>query len=101
MTLVTDFKVPTLTGEAPDINDKRLVLDFLERRTPAQHRRLDGVNAFAAAYDVFTTVPRPDNRPNIPTKLFFREFAVEHFIAVKNLAAMVWAYDTLREVYGR
>lgn len=89
MTIITHPK------PAADLMDKRAVIDIMESQTPSENRRLDGVEAFCAAYDVFVRAYDPAQHAECMPKPFFREHAIADFMRIKNLKAMVWAFDWL------
>lgn len=83
------------------LEDKRAILGLMDTMTPGENRRLDGVEAFAAAYEVFVRAYDSQKHSEALTKPFIREHGTDEFLKIKNLKAMCWAFDWLRENYSR
>lgn len=84
-------------GVAPvDWSDKQSVIRTMYTVTSTDMRRIDGLEAFGTAYDVFMSVYDPLLHSETPAKTFFKQNALGDFVRIKNLRAMVWAFDWLR-----
>lgn len=92
MTVISD-----LTKKPVDLDDKQEVIRLMESQTPSENRRLDGVDAFCAAYDVYVRSFDPTQHAEEVTKIFIKQHGRDEFLRIKNLKAMCWAFDWMRE----
>lgn len=83
----------------PDLSDKMAVLKRMDMETPAENHRLDGPETFGYAYDIFVNTDWTKRPTGMATKQFFRTFHVDIFMQVRNLKALVWAFEWLQQEY--